>query len=243
MSKSNYTPGGLETSKFAAAKEPYYQGLEAIKGLGYTTEDYIHNFPCFTGHLTLARYLSLFNCYQKTLGIAGHIAELGVYMGACSMLFAKLTQIYEPNAVTQVHGFDWFKGARNLSSEDRDNLTEGSYLEPKERVEALIRAQKLDHILKIHDLDMASEAVGEFFRKYRHMQFKLVFFDIGIYEVVSNCLPYFWERTTPGGIIIFDQYNIDIAPGETRAVRELLPNVVVRTFQHGWIPTAYIVKE
>src|SRR5665647_2190166 len=234
MSKGDYIPGELESSKFSALKEPYYQAMETIKGLGYSTEDYIHNFPCFCGHLTLARYLSLIECYQKTLGIAGHMAEIGMYKGAGSMLLAKLSQLYEPNALTQVHGFDWFQGEQNLSKEDMNHLIEGSYFEPKSRVETLVKAQNLDHILKIHDMDMSSEAVGEFFQKNKHLQFKLVIFDIGIYDVVRNCLPYFWERLTPGGIIIFDQYNFDIAPGETRAVREFLPNVIIRTFPHGW---------
>lgn len=243
MLKSDYIPGELESSKFSAMKEPYYQALETIKGLGYTVEDYIHHFPCFTGHLTLARYLSLIECYQKTLGIAGHMAEIGVYKGAGSILLAKLTQLYEPNALTQVHGFDWFQGAGNLSAEDQKHLIEGSYFEPKSRVETLVKAQHIDHILKIHDMDMSSGAVDEFFQKSTHLQFKLVIFDIGVYGVVSKCLPHFWERLTPGGIMIFDQYNFDIGPGETRAVREFLPNVVIRTFPHGWMPTAYVIKE
>jgi hypothetical protein len=170
------------------------------------------------------------------------MAEIGMYKGAGSILLAKLSQLYEPNALTQVHGFDWFQGAANLTEEEQKHLIEGSYFEPKARVETLVKAQNLDHILKIQDMDMSSEAVGAFFQKNKHLQFKLVIFDIGIYGVVKNCLPYFWERLTPGGIIIFDQYNFDIAPGETQAVREFLPNIVIRTFPHGWMPTAYVQK-
>ena len=65
----------------------------------------------------------------------------------------------------------------------------------------------------------------------------------GVYEVVSKSLPYLWERLTAGGIMLFDQYNFDVAPGETRAVREFLPHAKVRTFPNGWMPNAYIVKE
>jgi hypothetical protein len=243
MSKGDFVPGDLESSKFAALKDPYYQALETIKGLGYTTEDYIHNFPCFTGHLTLARFMALIETYQKTLGIAGHMAEIGMYKGAGSMLLTKLSQLYEPHALTQVHGFDWFKGEGSVADEDKAHLIEGAYREPKSRVETLINAQGLGNILKVHDMDMTSDAVGRFFDAHPHLQFKLVVFDIGIYKVVRNSLPYFWEHMTPGGVVIFDQYNLDIAPGETRAVREVLPHAVIRTFPNGWMPTAYVIKD
>jgi hypothetical protein len=60
---------------------------------------------------------------------------------------------------------------------------------------------------------------------------------------MGNSLLHFWERMTPGGSVIFDQYNMDIAPGETRAVREVLPHAVMRTFPNGWMPTAYVIKD
>ncbi|MFN7221850.1 MAG: class I SAM-dependent methyltransferase [Burkholderiales bacterium] len=243
MASPDYIPGPFESSKFAHRKLNYAESLERIKSLGYSVEDYIHHFPCFTGAMTLARYLSLYECYQKTLGVAGNIAEIGMYKGAGSLFLAKLTQLYEPLALTQVHGFDWFQGAQNLSESDQKHLITGSYAEPQERVNSLVESQDLSHLVKIHCLDMASTQIEDFFHTHRHLQFKLVIFDIGIYEVVSKSLPLFWNRLTPGGIMIFDQYNFDIAPGETEAVRELLPNAKIRTFPNGWMPTAYVVKE
>lgn len=62
MSKGDFVPGVLESSKFADRKEPYYRAVETIKGLGYSTEDFIHNFPCFIGHLTLAQTRALRCC-------------------------------------------------------------------------------------------------------------------------------------------------------------------------------------
>lgn len=56
--------------------------------------------------LTLGRSLCLY-AYKGTLGLAGNIAEVGVLRGAGTLFVAKL---FEPNSLTQVHGFDWFKG-------------------------------------------------------------------------------------------------------------------------------------
>lgn len=238
-STKDYVPGDLESTKHAARKVPYYKGLEEIKSLNYELEDFIHYFPCFTGSQTLSRYLTFYECYKQTLGLSGHIAEVGIYKGGSFLFFSKLTQIFEPNSFTQVHGFDWFKG--NDPSDSESNIVANSDAEPYERLMSLIKAQNIDNIAKVHNLD-ATKDFPSFFQKYPHLQFKVVFLDAGMYEVVKACLPFFWERLTKGGILILDQFNFDIAPGETRAVKELLPDVEIRTFPWGWMPTAYIVK-
>lgn len=241
LRERTYVDGVFESMKFADKRDGYYRGVEEMKGMGYPTEDFIHHYPCFVGHLTLARFLSLNECYQKTLGISGHIADVGVYKGASLLYFSKLVQIYESTTLTQVHGFDWFKG--NAPSADEPSVLPGSSAESYERVSKLIEAQSLQHITRLHKVDLTRE-LGAFFEKHAHLQFKLAFLDTGTYDVVKASLPYFWERLTKGGIMVLDQYNTEIAPGETKAVREFFEDkgCVIRTFPTGWMPTAYIVK-
>jgi hypothetical protein len=235
----DYISGVFETQKFAHRKEPFYEGLEEIKKIGYSVEDYMQYYPCFTGHMTLARYLSLYESYKETLGIAGHIAEVGVYKGGALLYFAKLTQIFESNNLTQVHGFDWFEG--NKPSDFEDKIIEGSDIASFENLMTLIKAQQLENNVFVHKIDVTKE-LENFFEQHPHLQFKIVFLDAGMYEVVKSCLPIFWDRLAKGGYLILDQYNHEVAPGETLAVKEILPDVQVRTFQFGWMPTAYIVK-
>ena len=235
----DFIPGQLESQKFSHRKESYYRGLETIKSLGYSFEDLLHHFPAFVGHMTLARFLCLYEAYKSTLGLAGHIAEVGVFRGASTLLFAKLTQLFEPESLTQVHGFDWFKG--NQPSKSESGIVPGADAESLERLTSLIEAQQLQHCVRIHALDVATE-LDAFFSEFPHLQFKLVFLDAGMYSVVKAALPHFWERLNVGGYLILDQYNFEVAPGETAAVREILPDVQVRTFTFGWMPSAYIVK-
>jgi hypothetical protein len=235
----DYIPGDLETQKHALKKEPYHKGLEIIKSLNYETEDFIHYFPCFTGSQTLSRYLTFYECYKQTLGLAGHIAEVGIYKGASFLFFSKLTQIFEPNSFTQVHGFDWFKG--NAPSSSETNIVENSDAESYDRLLKLIKAQNIENVAKVHNLDVTNQ-LEDFFNRYPHLQFKLVFLDAGMYEVVKACLPFFWSRLIKGGYLILDQFNFDIAPGETQAVKEFLPDVQIHSFPWGWMPTAYIIK-
>jgi hypothetical protein len=235
----DYKEGSFETKKFSARKEPYYEGLKEILSLGYDAEDLIHHFPSFVGHMTLSRFLALYEAYKMTLGVAGHIAEAGVYKGAGTLLFAKLTQIFEPESLTLVHGFDWFEGSK--PTDEEPNVFEGSYKEDYDRLMHLIRAQHLDHIVHIHKLDLTTE-LDHFFETNPYMQFKLVYLDAGLYDIVMSCLKNFWPRLTSGGVIIFDQFNHELAPGETRAVKEFMPDAQIKTFTFGWMPTAYVVK-
>ena len=102
--------------------------------------------------------------------------------------------------------------------------------------------QGFQRYVLLHRLNVATE-LGGFFKKHAHLQFKLVFLDAGDYDTVTACIREFWPRLSIGGVLIFDQFNHEAAPGETRAIRELLPqDAVIRTFPNGWMPTAYIIK-
>lgn len=235
----DYKEGKYETRKFADRRKPYYDGLAEILSLGYTPEDLLHHFPSFVGHMTLSKFFTLYELYKMTLGVAGHIAEAGVYKAAGSLLFAKLTQIFEPESFTLVHGFDWFEGTK--PTEEEPNVLEGSYKEDHQRIQRLIKAQQLDRIVHIHKLDLKTE-LESFFENTPYMQFKLIYLDAGQYDIVMSCLRNFWPRLTSGGIMIFDQFNQELSPGETRAVKEFMPDAKIRTLPYSWMPTAYVVK-
>jgi len=198
-----YLKGELETKKFRHRKEPYYKSLDAIKALGYEFDDLIHHFPCFVGHMTLSRFLVLYECYKRTLGIAGHIADIGTYKGSSLLYFAKLTQIFESEALTQVHGFDWFKGMEPDKKKDTEQCsshlvgTEVAGTASYEMLVELIQAQSLQHIAFIHKLDIRKE-LEDFFERFPHLQFKLVFMDAGTYDVTKAAISMFWKRLTKG---------------------------------------------
>jgi len=230
----------FEGTKDTPLGMPQAEAVALFKRLDYQSEDFYENFPCFVGAKTLARFLSLYECYKSTLGIAGHIAEVGVFRGAASIFLAKLTLLYEPHTFTQVHGFDWFR--QPPADEPAVSSGQQTYYEPYERLRQIVDAQGLQRHVLLHRLNVITELEG-FFREHSHLQFKLVFLDAGEYQIVARALREFWPRLANGGIVIFDQFNHEVAPGETQAVRELLPqDAIVRTFPNGWMPTAYVVK-
>lgn len=232
--------GTLETVKFAKRREEYHRNLDLILGMGYNQEDFVHYFPAFAGTLDLIRYFTLYELYKKTLGISGHIAEIGVYKGGSTLLFGKLVQMYEPDSLCMVHGFDWFYGTAAVP--ENPLQVQGGNCEDEDRVRRLIKLQGLDNTIKIHNMNVETD-LPALFEKHPHLRFKLVFLDSGTYECTSAAISAFWPRLNVGGVIVFDQYCNEVAPGETRAVTELLPNEKIETMQPSWMPNSYVVKK
>lgn len=236
----SHKDGQFETVKFAKRREEYHKNLDLMLAMGHEKEDFIHHFPAFVGNLTFLRSIALYELYKRTLGISGHVAEVGVYKGAGSILFGKLVQIFEPDSLTMVHGFDNFGGTRAVD-ENPLQVQDGNK-ENEERLRRLILLQGLESTIKIHKLD-AEKDFPAFFEKHPHLRFKLVFLDSGTYEVTSEAIKAFWPRLNVGGIMVFDQYNNEVSPGETRAVTELLPNEKIETMQPSWMPNSFCVKK
>ena len=88
----------MECTKFAKRREPYRKALAEILQMGFTVDDYIHRNPAFAGHMNVARFLALYETYKQALGLAGDIAEVGVWKASSLLYFAKLTQIFEPES-------------------------------------------------------------------------------------------------------------------------------------------------
>jgi len=235
-----YAEGEMESQKFAHRREPYWRGIQTILGMGIDPADLIHHAPAFAGHVSIARFLALYEAYKMALPYLGHIAEAGIWKGTCTLYFAKLTQLFEPESMTQVHGFDWFRGAR-AEGKDAEIVFPGAYQSSLEWVRKLVEAQSLDNIVRLHDMDLSTE-LPAFFERYPHLQFKLVFLDCGYYDVMKECIREFWPRMTTGGVLVLDNLNHETAPGETHALREMLPDRPIRTFGFAFQPTGYIVK-
>ena len=161
----SHIDGTLETVKFAKRREKYHQNLDLILEMGYEGEDYIHYFPAFSGNLTLIRNFTLYELYKRTLGISGHLAEVGVYKGAGSLLFGKLVQIFEPDSLTMVHGYDWFYGTAAV--DENPLQVQGGNCEDEERLDRLITLQGLDNTIKIHNMNVETD-LPAFFEKNPH---------------------------------------------------------------------------
>lgn len=235
-----YAEGPMESQKFVHRREPYWTGIQEILRMGIEPVDLIHHAPAYAGHVNIGRFLALYEAYKMALPYVGHIAEAGIWKATSTIYFAKLTQLFEPESMTLVHGFDWFQGARTEGRE-AEIVFPGAYQASLEGVRKLVSVQGLDPIVRIHDLDLAKD-LSAFFERHPHLQFKLVFLDCGYYDVVRECIREFWPRLTPGGVMVLDNLNHETAEGETAAVREMLPDRPIKSFGFTFMPSGYIIK-
>lgn len=232
--------GNFEYIKFQNLRESYNESIKNMESMNFDFKELVEDFPRFTGHMSIGRYLTLYELYRKTEGIAGHICEVGTFKGSSLLWFTKLIKIYEPNSLTQVHGFDWFKGTGKDSVELK--IEEGSYSYNYEELIKLIKFQNLENSCFVHKIDVVNE-LEDFFINNPHFYFKLAFLDAGFYDVVKRSLIEIWPRLNKGGILILDQFGHELSPGEAIAVKEILPEAKILTLNNSWMPMSYIIKE
>lgn len=232
--------GKYEYIKFDKLRASYKEGVEKMEKMDFSFQEIIEDFPRFSGHMSIGRYLTLYELYKKTEGIAGHIAEVGTYKGTSLLWFGKLLQLFEPNSLTQAHGFDWFEGTGDDSVELK--IEKGSYSYNYEELLKVIEYQNIDNVCFVHKLNVITE-LEKFFEDNPHFYYKMVFLDAGFYDVVKKSIEVLWPRLNKGGILVLDQFGHELSPGEAMAVKELLPDQKIRTINNSWMPNAYIIKE
>lgn len=232
--------GKYEYIKFDKLRASYKEGVENMGKMDFSFQEIIEDFPRFSGHMSIGRYLTLYELYKKTEGIAGHIAEVGTYKGTSLLWFGKLLQLFEPNSLTQAHGFDWFKGTGDDSVGLK--IEKGSYSYNYEELLKVIKYQNIDNVCFVHKLNIITE-LEKFFENNPHFYYKMVFLDAGFYDVVKKSIEVLWPRLNKGGILVLDQFGHELSPGEAMAVKELLPDQKIRTINNSWMPNAYIIKE
>ncbi len=224
-------------AKYDVDDDIYFDYIAQLGELHDDPKEIIFNFPAYVGAVNLARFLALNEIYQRTVHLAGHIADIGSYKGASFLYFAKLIKLFEPYSPTEVHGFEWFKGQAPSVSDDMAQA--GKYKADKTRLEKLISLQGLGAIAKLHDLDLTTE-LGAFCKHNPHIRYKLIFLDCGIKTVMESVLDHFYSRLTVGGILALDHYNDPVSPSESGLVG--IYGCEMEQIPYTRSPTAFFIK-
>jgi hypothetical protein len=225
-------------NRFGRVDQKFHERVDEMLALDFAPVDLVHQFPLFTGHVNLARYLALYEAYKLVTAKSGHLADVGTWLGTSFLFAAKLVRLFEPYAATRVHAFDWFQGMDPENTGGTGNYR-GSY----ESLRKLVEIQELEDVAVIHRLDLKSE-LEDFGRspQYSEIRFKYVFLDCGVKNVLDAAVPFFWERLLPGGVMLFDHFGTDV-PHESSVVLSALPTgTEFRQFGFTRQPTAYVIK-
>jgi len=168
----------------------------------------------------LPRLLFLVQNAQRVLdeGVPGHFAELGVHKGNSAKVL--VTALREGGASRKLYLFDTFGGfdARDLRGVDEDVVPDYSDTSLS-AVQEFVGEDGLCVYVPGYFPGSAREIS-------RELRFALVHLDCDLYEPTRAALHFFYERLSPGALVILHDYASGHWPGVPQAVDEFLVDKV-----------------
>ncbi|MBD3166973.1 macrocin-O-methyltransferase [bacterium] len=232
--------------KFAAEDEAFFAGRKELteKWPDIPALHIVDNWPLFAGHVNIARFLSIHDLFRQTLHLPGHVCELGCFNGTNLLFLAKLLTIYKPRNLTEVFGFDTFEGLETIE-EGKDverKRIQGKYKGNVELLEDLIHLNGFESWVHLVKGDV-QQTVPQFLEERKDVRFSFIYIDMDLYAPTVSAVKALYPKLLKGGIMVFDEYNTALWPGETMAVHEVLgEEVKLRQVPGTRQPTAYLVK-
>jgi hypothetical protein len=192
----------------------------------------LENFPKYVRRQHLKRFLAMYEIYKMILPVKGSIIECGVFRGFGLMSWAKLSAILEPENLTRrIYGFDTFDGFPSVGEHDMNSsrlpdvggLRSDSFHELEHLISLHDQDRFLGHIPKVSLVpgDITATA-PEFLETHPHLVVSMLFIDCDLYEPTAAALRAFVPRMPKGALLVFDELDNPIWPGETRAVLDEL---------------------
>jgi O-methyltransferase len=177
----------------------------------------------FTDYLTRFNELHIFNTQRRwtlwqlirmTGSVPGDTAECGVYYGASSWLIAAFARqsATQPKAH---HLFDSFEGLSDPGTADGSHWRPGVLAVSEEVV--LRNLAPFEDLLHFH-----KGWIPDRFADVADRIFSFVHIDVDLYEPTRDSVAFFYDRLSPGGILLCDDYGCTTCPGATKALDEFL---------------------
>ncbi|WP_299290906.1 TylF/MycF/NovP-related O-methyltransferase [Nitrosopumilus sp.] len=227
-----------------ADKEQFKFMEKVFNSSSGTFSEKIDAFPKFASRQAMAKFLARYEIFKKMMHVNGSIIECGVLHGGGLFTWAKLSSILEPtNHVRKIIGFDTFEGFPSIDSKDKKTgdsshfkkgaLTGSTLKEISQATKLFDLNRPIPHIPKIELIkgDMVKTA-PKYLEKNPHLVVSLLYLDVDLYEPTKAALETFIPRMPKGSIIVFDQLNAKMFPGETIAVDEVagIANLKIERF-------------
>jgi hypothetical protein len=209
----------------------------------------LENFAKYVPRQSLARFITRYEIFNRVLNIQGSIVECGVQYGGGLMSFAQLSTICEPyNFQRRIIGFDSFAGFPSIdkndtAGEERNksrHLKVGGFAAPEayEDLETWIRLYNenryLNHINKVELVRGDFMETGPaYLAANPQLVISCLYLDFDIYAPSKLALEIMLPRIPRGGILVFDELNEAVFPGETVAAYEcdLISKLKIQRFQ------------
>ncbi len=152
----------------------------------------------------------LYSLARQALGSAGAFLEAGVYRGGTARLLRRV--IEESGGLRRLYLFDTFAGMPATRG-DVDLHKSGDFADTSlEAVAGFVGGE--DWIIYRKGL------IPDTFAGLESERFAFAHIDVDIFQSVADCCRFIYDRLTPGGILLFDDYGLPSCPGARAAVDE-----------------------
>lgn len=164
-------------------------------------------------------------------GIAGAVAECGVYQGANALISCSLS---ESIANRNYSLYDSFEGLETFSSSD-----------PKSRQGEFADVSLAEVKLLFSGFSNVEIVVGRFdatMPKRHKSPHAMVYVDCDLKDPTTFCCDHFWDQLLPGGFFLIHDYwfpSVDLPPGFPEPFTGVKEAVDQFCAQHGVVPVAF----
>lgn len=155
----------------------------------------------------------LWQLLRLTAHVEGDTAECGVFEGASSWLICAANQHRSGNPIH--HVFDSFEGLSGPGEKDGTYWKPGTYATAEHVVAGNL--QPFAGRFELH-----KGWIPDRFPAVADRRFSFVHVDVDLYQPTLDCMRFFYDRLSAGGILLCDDYGWSTCPGATQAVDEFL---------------------
>lgn len=233
-------------SKFMSEDAKYFEDRNLFAErfhMGDNFWEIADNWQLFSGYVNIGRSLAIYELLKQVIDLPGHIIELGTWNGANLMFMAKVVHLIKPNSLIELYGFDSFEGLQKF--QDRDCMAVefvNSYKGNEEMLREVISLYGFNDYVNLIKGNI-EDTLPAFLEDRPELMLSFVYLDTDLYSSTKIGIELLWDRLLKGGIMVFDEYNIQNWPGETAALVETLGDKHrLNTINFTRQPTAYLVK-
>jgi hypothetical protein len=165
----------------------------------------------------------VFNLMTRLRKIPGDTADIGVRFGSSS--FFILSGLNDPTR--RHHVFDSFEGLSEPTPEDSGGGKSTQWTKGKLAVDESVTRKNLS---MFQNVDYYKGWIPERYPEVADRRFALIHIDVDLYQPTKDSLEFFYDKVSPGGAIISDDYGVASCYGARKAVDDFFadkPETVV----------------
>jgi hypothetical protein len=202
----------------------------------------------------IGKLLHRFRFFEMVKDLPGDIVEVGVFKGSGVASFQKFIELFCPNSIKKVIGFDIFDVEKSKIILSNDSAIDKSeMIKVYDRVEhGSLTLQAVTQ--RLSDMNLNSRAIlvdGDitesmpvFVKENPGFRISLLYIDVDLERPTYVALKNLWDRVLPGGVVVFDEYEFhkfSESTGVEKFLKEMNIEYTVKS-THFMGPTAFIVK-